>query len=138
MLSTLSFVLSSTVPPEVYAASDGTLWRTQGQALLWDFIERKWRELLSMLQNGQVVRETRESVGLSQADLARAVGISQPMLCGLESGKYRISEATATRLWAAMWHIDQARKGYTSPEILVRIEKECAVVSQVWRGEVQQ
>jgi len=31
--------------PEMFEASDGTMWRTAGQALLWDLIERKIAEL---------------------------------------------------------------------------------------------
>ena len=32
--------------PEIYQASDGSWWRTAGQAFLWDLIQRKMAELM--------------------------------------------------------------------------------------------
>lgn len=37
--------------------------------------------------NGDAIRAIRERSGLSQTDLARAVGVSQPILSRIESGE---------------------------------------------------
>jgi len=51
----------------------------------------------------QLVRTTREQQRLTQTDLAREAGISQPMLALLESGKRRINDAMVQKLWAALF-----------------------------------
>src|SRR6266568_7668708 len=98
MLSTLSNLLFPPIePPEAHKASDGTFWRTEGQALLHDLIELRWERLLPTLRDADTVRETRESLRLSQSELARAADISQPGLCMFERKRYQISESVACR-----------------------------------------
>src|SRR5215472_541161 len=42
----------SLTAPTAHAASDGTLYRTEWAGLLNDLVERRWRELLPILQDG--------------------------------------------------------------------------------------
>ena len=71
----------------------------------------------------QLVRTTREQQRLTQTDLAREAGISQPMLALLESGKRRINDAMVQKLWAALWRIDQERKNVPPAiELLIRLD----------------
>ena len=46
-------------------ASDGTFWRTAGQALAHDLLEVKWRRLLPTLMDPAVIAQTRKDLGLS-------------------------------------------------------------------------
>jgi hypothetical protein len=114
-------------PTEGYAASDGTFWRTEGWALLHDMIELAWARLLPAMCDGTCVRQTRLDLGLSQADLARASEISQAAISLIESGKLRLNEPLAGRVWSALCRVDQQRKAYTSPEILLRIADQCSL-----------
>ena len=131
MSNTLLDILLPDILPEPIAASDGTLYRTAGQALLHDLIEAKWRELLPTLEKGQVVRETRLQLHVTQSELARESGISQPLLAMLEAGHRRMTEENIWKVWSALWRRDHARKACTTPEILIRLEDGCAVATQI-------
>jgi transcriptional regulator with XRE-family HTH domain len=53
-------------------------------------------------QIGQQVRAQRVAAGLSQAELARRIGVSPSALSQVERGRHGLSGETLTRLWAAL------------------------------------
>jgi transcriptional regulator with XRE-family HTH domain len=53
-------------------------------------------------QIGQQVRAQRIAAGLSQAELARRIGVSPSALSQVERGRHGLSGETLTRLWAAL------------------------------------
>ncbi len=59
--------------------------------------------------NGERVKQARELIGLTQSDLARKIGVTQPMVAHIEGGFKQPSEevlssiATVTRLPAAFF-----------------------------------
>jgi DNA-binding XRE family transcriptional regulator len=118
-------------PPAPVASSDGKLWPTAGGALLWDLICRQWESLLPQLRDPANIAKARADLHLSQAELARAAGISPALISMIESGSRKASEAVAERLWSSMYSIDRERKSYVTPEILIRIEDECAVATRI-------
>lgn len=69
---------------------------------------------------GQKLRQWRESKGVSQTDVAKALGITQPLLSGFEAGKVPLGETSAMKLQV-----------YTSGEIqavdCVRDDKRAAL-----------
>lgn len=117
------------VPTE---ASDGTWWKGPAAALVHDLIERKWHELLPTLQSGEVIRKTREELGMSVEDVATAAGVSKTLITQIELGRRRCTAATVRRIWLAMWQYDQKLKSYVSPEIIVRVNDTLEVITQYW------
>jgi len=51
---------------------------------------------------GDRVREIRTSKQITQAELARRVGIHQPVLCDLEKGRHSATLATVERIASAL------------------------------------
>jgi|SRR5579864_5579627 len=110
---------------EPVAATDGTLYRHAGLALLHDLVDVKWRNLMASLCDGEVIRETRESLQVSQSQLATELGISQSLLSMIENGDRRISEALAERLWGTLWRKHQERtKIPVGMEMLIRLNED--------------
>jgi len=125
MFSLFDLLPRSVLQPEPVAASDGTLYRSAAWALLHDLVEVKWRNLLPTLCDGATIQETRDSLQISQAQLAAELGISQSLLSMIESGDRRISETLAERLWTALWRKHQER--VTVPlgmELLIRLDQD--------------
>ena len=115
-------------PPTIHEASDGTFWRNPACALVHDLIERKWAEFLPTLKDGAVVRATREQLRISQRQLARAAGISAPLLAQIESGHRAVTDENVHKIWGALWAIHQQDE---TPEILIRLEGDAAVATQI-------
>ena len=106
-------------------ASDGTLWRSAWAALLHDLVELKWKRLLPTLQDPAVITKTRCDLRLSQAELAKAAGISESLLARIERRERRCTKSVAEELWRSMWVIKQAQQ-YAIPsgvELLFRLEE---------------
>src|SRR5262245_4656907 len=95
--------LTKAPEPASCAASDGTQYATPGWALLHDLIEKRWRLLLPELTDRHLIRQTRQELALSQAQLARLAHISQSLLFLIETGRRPCTESTAQKLWAAMY-----------------------------------
>jgi DNA-binding XRE family transcriptional regulator len=107
------------------AASDGTLWRSTWAAFLHDLVELKWKQLLPTLQDPATITKTRCELRLSQAELAKAAGISESLLAKIERGERRCTKNVAEELWRSMWAIKQAQQ-YAIPsgvELLFRLEE---------------
>ena len=125
-------------PEPVYAATDGTSYATPVWALLHDLIERKYAELLPRLKDRHVIKQTRQELGLSQAQLARLAGISDSLLFLVETGRRVCTDSTARKLWNAMLLEHKARQA--APEIigvLLRLENDVAVATVTESKEVR-
>jgi DNA-binding XRE family transcriptional regulator len=97
-------------PAQPVQASDGAWFRTAGQALAWDLIERKLRELLPVMQDPGTISKTRRELRLSQADLAEASGLSESLVRQIEAGKRRCTASAAEKIWAAMVREQRAQR----------------------------
>ena len=98
-------------------ASDGTLWRSAWAALLHDLAELKWKRLLPTLQDPAVTTKTRCDLRLSQAELAKAAGISESLLARIERRERRCTKSVAEELWRAMWVLKRPRSTPFHPEL---------------------
>jgi transcriptional regulator with XRE-family HTH domain len=60
---------------------------------------------------GNQLREARERAGLTQSDVARAIGVSPAAVSRWEAGKRRPSAATAARLGRLLERLERAQAG---------------------------
>lgn len=67
------------------------------------------------LSDGQIVREIRTQLGMSQSDLALVLGVPQAALSNIESGRSAASGRILTRLTQILSLIDKGAKG--APEV---------------------
>jgi len=94
-----------------------------------DLVELKWQRLLPTLTDGAVVRRTRGDLRVSQSELAKAAGISQPMLALIEANQRRITEPVMHGIWSALWRLHQAQKTPPAVELLIRLNEEMDAVN---------
>ena len=92
---TLQVVKADGHPPEV---TGRTLRYMAGD----DGIEVRGSAPSTRAQIGQQVRAQRIAAGLSQAELARRIGVSPSALSQVERGRHGLSGETLTRLWTAL------------------------------------
>jgi transcriptional regulator with XRE-family HTH domain len=92
---TLQVVKADGHPPEV---TGRTLRYMAGD----DGIEVRGSAPGTRAQIGQQVRAQRIAAGLSQAELARRIGVSPSALSQVERGRHGLSGETLTRLWTAL------------------------------------
>lgn len=107
------------------------------------------------LPTGQEIREARNSLGLTQAEVARRAGVSQPLIARIEGGEIDITLDTLHSIVAALNRsgkvIEQEEiqsivpetlraarksKGYTQSELAGKADISQALISRIERKEV--
>jgi transcriptional regulator with XRE-family HTH domain len=124
--------------PESYEAGDGTLWPTAGMALLHDILERHWEQHLEIARDGENIRTVRELLlRISQADLARAAGVSQPYIAMLEGGHRLATEKRARLIWEAFGRIANEQEAQQAKveeclrrQITIRLEPNELIITE--------
>jgi len=128
---TVGFLSLVHAPPKYVAATDGTLWRSAGAAFYHELVQRKYNDLLASLQDPRALTMYRRGFRLSQAELSRLSDIYKSLLCRVEAGKRKMTEDVTLRLWQSLWRVDQEWKTWSGSEILIRLEKETAVITAI-------
>jgi predicted transcriptional regulator len=68
------------------------------------------KALMPFLARGNAIRAAREQVGVSQAEIAAAIGKSQAYISGLETGARKLTETMTLQIWDALnWCDELAR-----------------------------
>lgn len=84
------------------------------------------------------IRYYREKVGLSQAELARRVGMAKPQLCVIEQGRYRPRPVTLERIARALGVTPAALEAFDAgegaPSSYVAVRSACACLHEVRRA----